>query len=116
MVKKLKEKIDQKLSEEEIAELHNIHYHYGEWAINKIKIKLISKHIAIIEFHKYESKIHTYSIVVKLNIIDRLKKTTLEDKIKKAKDELISELQRINAEIRVLKDIERRVNDEQDCD
>lgn len=82
---------------------------YGQWAIDEMKIEIVSKNFAYITYEKYVINAYKHSKSVRLHIIDKIKGMTLEDKIKKKFDELKIKLMKENAMIIRRKNIAEKI-------
>ena len=80
---------------------------YGSWKVNEINVKVFSSHRGFISYEKFEINADQHYIDVKLNLIDRLRGITLEekmiDKLSKLKARLIRENDQL-ARLRAMRD------------
>lgn len=83
--------------------------HGGEWAIDEIKIRVLSLRQAVISYERYEVNAIEYDKFVNLTWFDRRKGITLQQKVQDVYDRLKLKLEAENVIIRELKHIQEGI-------
>lgn len=83
---------------------------YGQWAVDEIKVHIITDTFAIIKYEMYIVNAYKHEKNVRLNFINRLKGITLEQKIDEKFNELKSKLIQENEKIKARQQIEGKYN------